>query len=157
MNEFEGFEERVIYNERFQGARLDFRARTCFQRFDCCEFVKATILMDSMTQGLAFTNCVFEDCNIDGLHSDERRSVIARDNTFKAPIEQRRSEFEKRLADAWPRGRIENVLDSSLPAGRPGASTRSTSLENVSAGVPLRRGRSDGIGVLRAPASPRPG
>ena len=100
MNEFEEFEERVVYRERLQGAVLDFRARTCFQRYDYCEFVKTTILIDETTQGLAFTNCVFEDCNIDRLESNEGRSLIARDNTFKAPIEQRRSEFEKRMADA---------------------------------------------------------
>lgn len=100
MNEFEGFEERVVYKERFQGTRLDFRGRTSFQRYDCCEFVGATILIDAMTQGLAFTNCVFEDCNIDHLESDEGRSVVARDNTFKAPIEHRRTDLERRLADA---------------------------------------------------------
>ena len=46
MNEFEEFEERVIYKQRFQGTLLDYRARTCFQRYDCCEFVKAMILID---------------------------------------------------------------------------------------------------------------
>lgn len=100
MNEFESVEERVIYKERFQGSRFDFRGRTFFQRYDCCEFVKATILIDDATQSLAFTKCVFEDCNIDNLASDETRSLIARDNVFKAPIEHRRDAFEKRLADA---------------------------------------------------------
>lgn len=100
MNEFEGFEERVVYRERLQGAILDFRGKNCFQRYDCCEFVKTTIFIDEATQSLAFTNCVFEDCNIDRLVSNEGRSLMARDNTFKAPIEQRRSDFEKRLADA---------------------------------------------------------
>jgi hypothetical protein len=103
MNEFEGFEERVIYRTRFQGARLDFRGRTCFQRYDHCEFVKTTLLIDETTQSLAFTNCVFEDCNIDHLDSSEGRSLLARDNTFMVPIEQRRAEFEKRLADALAR------------------------------------------------------
>jgi hypothetical protein len=37
------------------------------------------------------------------LKSDAGRSLIARDNTFKAPIEQRRSDFENRLADALAR------------------------------------------------------
>lgn len=100
MNEFEDFEERVIYKQRFQETVLDYRARTCFQRYDCCEFVNATILIDEMTRALAFTNCTFEDCNIDRLTSDEARTLIFRDNTFKAPIEQRRSEFEKRLEHA---------------------------------------------------------
>jgi len=49
---------------------------------------------------LAFTNCTFEDCNIDYLSSDESRLLVARDNVFKAPIEERRSAFEKRLAAA---------------------------------------------------------
>lgn len=100
MNEFEGVEERVFYKERFQGSRLDFRGRTWFQRYDCCEFVKAIILIDDATQSLAFTSCSFEDCNIDELTSDESRSLLARDNLFKLPIEHRRSEFEKRLAEA---------------------------------------------------------
>jgi hypothetical protein len=103
MNEFEGFEERVIYHVRFQGTLLDFRGRTCFQRYDCCEFVKATVLIDETTQSLAFTNCTFEDCNIDELRSNEDIALIARDNTFKVPIEERRVEFEKRLADALAR------------------------------------------------------
>lgn len=103
MNRFEGFEERIVYRERLQGAVLDFRGRTCFQRYDCCEFVKVTILIDETTQALAFTNCIFEDCNIDRLVSSEDRSLIARYNKFKAPIERRRSEFEKRLTDALAR------------------------------------------------------
>jgi hypothetical protein len=101
MNEFRDIEERVIYQERFQGSRLDFRSRTWFQRYDCCEFVKATILIDDDTQSLAFTRCVFEDCNIDDLASDESKAVLARDNVFKAPIEERRAAFEKRLSDAF--------------------------------------------------------
>jgi hypothetical protein len=46
MNEFEGFGERVVYRERLQGAIRDFRGRNCSQRYDCCEFVKTTILID---------------------------------------------------------------------------------------------------------------
>jgi hypothetical protein len=100
MDDFSDIEERIIYQERFQGSRLDFRGRTWFQRYDCCEFVKATLLVDDATQSLAFTNCTFEDCTIDYLSSDESRSLVARDNVFKAPIEERRSAFEKRLAEA---------------------------------------------------------
>jgi hypothetical protein len=96
-------DERVVYKERFQGTILDFRGRTWFQRYDCCEFVKATLLIDETTQSLAFTNCVFKDCNIDRLDSSESGSLIARENTFMAPIEQRKAEFEKRLADALAR------------------------------------------------------
>jgi hypothetical protein len=65
--------------------------------------VKTTLLIDETTQSLAFTNCVFEDCNIDHLDSSEGRSLLARDNTFMVPIEQRRAEFEKRLADPLAR------------------------------------------------------
>jgi hypothetical protein len=100
MNHFQDAEERVIYRQRFQGSRLDFRAQPWFLRYDCCEFVKATILIDDATRSLAFTNCVFEDCNIDRLVSDESRSFLASDNIFKKPIELRRSAFEKRLTDA---------------------------------------------------------
>jgi hypothetical protein len=46
MYKFESAEERVIYKERFQGSRFDFRGRPVFQRYDCCEFVKAMILVD---------------------------------------------------------------------------------------------------------------
>jgi hypothetical protein len=100
MYKFQDVDERVIYRERFQGSRLDFRSRTCFQRFDCCEFVKAEILIDDDTRSLAFTNCVFEDCNIDGLASDESRALLGRGNVFKPPIEHRKAAFEKRLSDA---------------------------------------------------------
>jgi hypothetical protein len=103
MNDFESVEERVIYKERFQGSRLDFRGRPVFHRCDCCESVKAMILVDDTTRSLAITNCVFEDCNIDHLASDETRSLIARNNVFKEPIQLRKMDFERRLADALAR------------------------------------------------------
>ena len=63
-------EERVIWNERFQGEQFDFRSKIIFTRFDSCEFVKCTLLIDHETAQLAFTECVFKDCNIDKLDWD---------------------------------------------------------------------------------------
>jgi len=48
-------EERVIYRERFQGAQLDFRGKSIFARYDRCEFIKCTLLIDQSTEQLAFT------------------------------------------------------------------------------------------------------
>src|ERR1700680_3082610 len=39
-------EERVIYRERFQAAYFDFRGKSIFTRYDRCEFVKCTLLID---------------------------------------------------------------------------------------------------------------
>jgi hypothetical protein len=91
-------EERVIYRERFQAASFDFRGKSVFAPYDCCEFVKCTLLIDAATEQLAFTTCVFKDCNIDQLQPDEKRGLFAMDNFFDRPIEERQVEFEKRLA-----------------------------------------------------------
>jgi hypothetical protein len=88
-------EERVIYSERFQGVLFDFRGKSMFARYDRCEFVKCTLLIDHATEQLAFTACIFEDCNIDKLEPDE-----AIDNFFDRPLDQRRADFEIRLAQA---------------------------------------------------------
>jgi hypothetical protein len=93
-------EERVIYRERFQSVNFDFRGKSVFARYDCCEFVKCTLLVDPATEQLAFTSCIFRDCNIDQLVPDERRGFYAKDNLFDRPIEERRLEFERRLAQA---------------------------------------------------------
>jgi hypothetical protein len=93
-------EERVIYRERFQSVEFDFRGKVIFARYDCCEFVKCTLLIDAATEQLAFTACVFKDCNIDQLRSDESRALYATNNIFDRPIEERRADFEKRLAQA---------------------------------------------------------
>jgi hypothetical protein len=93
-------EERVTYCERFQAQYFDFRGKSIFTRFDGCEFVKCTLLIDDGTEQLAFTECVFKDCNIDKLEQDEERGLYARDNFFDRPLEERRAEFEKRLAEA---------------------------------------------------------
>ena len=39
-------DERVIYSERFQGEQFDFRGKSIFTRYDRCEFVKCTLLID---------------------------------------------------------------------------------------------------------------
>ncbi|MFL5238645.1 MAG: hypothetical protein ACJ8EL_13765 [Rhizomicrobium sp.] len=93
-------EERVIWRKRFQAEYFDFRGKSLFTRFDDCEFVKCTLLIDHQTEQLAFTACVFKDCNIDELEQDEKRGLYARDNFFDRPLEERRAEFESRLAQA---------------------------------------------------------
>src|SRR5260370_42328977 len=54
-------EERVIWRKRFQAQHFDFRGKSIFTRFDDCEFVKCTLLVDHETEQLAFTACVFKD------------------------------------------------------------------------------------------------
>jgi hypothetical protein len=93
-------EERVIWRERFQAEYFDFRGKSLFTRFDCCEFVKCTLLLDLGTEQLAFTECVFKDCNLDKLEQDEVRGLYVRDNFFDRPLEERRADFDKRLAQA---------------------------------------------------------
>src|ERR1039457_7220346 len=93
-------EERVIYRERFQGVYFDFGGKSIFTRYDRCEFVKCTLLIDHATEQLAFTTCVFKDCNIDKLPSEHARGLYTRDNFFDRPLEERRAEFEIRLAQA---------------------------------------------------------
>jgi hypothetical protein len=72
MNSDDPPDERVIYRERFQG----------------------------VTEQLAFTECVFKDCNIDKLKSDEERGLYVMHNFFDRPLDERRAEFEVRLAQA---------------------------------------------------------
>jgi hypothetical protein len=91
-------DERVIYRERFQGMYFDFRGKSIFTRYDRCEFVKCTLLIDHATEQLAFTACVFKDCNIDNLQPDEARGLYVMDNSFDRPLDERHAEFEIRLA-----------------------------------------------------------
>jgi hypothetical protein len=49
---------------------------------------------------LAFTACVFKDCNIDKLEPDEARGFYVTDNFFDRPLDERRADFEARLAQA---------------------------------------------------------
>jgi hypothetical protein len=93
-------DERVIYSERFQGEQFDFRGKSIFTRYDRCEFVKCTLLIDHATEQLAFTGCVFKDCNIDKLEPDEARGLYVMDNFFDRPLDERRADFESRLAHA---------------------------------------------------------
>ena len=57
-------EERVVYRERFQAVRFDFRGKSIFTRYDGCEFVKCTLLIDHATEQLVFTDCIFRDYNM---------------------------------------------------------------------------------------------
>ena len=93
-------EERVVYRERFQAVRFDFRGKSIFTRYDGCEFVKCTPLIDHATEQLVFTDCIFKDCNIDKLPQDEARVLYARDNFFDRPLQERRAEFELKLSQA---------------------------------------------------------
>jgi hypothetical protein len=97
---FGPMEERVVYRERFQARNFDFRGKSSFTRFDGCEFVKCTLLIDNDTEHLAFTACVFKDCNINKLEPDEKRGLYVRDNFFERPLKERRAELEHRLAQA---------------------------------------------------------
>jgi hypothetical protein len=93
-------EERVRWRERFQAQHFDFRGKIIFTRFDGCEFVKCTLLIDHDTGQLTFTECVFKDCNIDKLEEDEERGLYVRNNFFDRPLDERRAEFENKLAQA---------------------------------------------------------
>jgi hypothetical protein len=91
-------EERVIWRKRFQGQIFDLRGKIVLTRFDCCELVKCTLLIDAGTEQLAFTECAFTDCNIDQLAPDEERGLYVRDNVFHRPLHERWAEFESKLA-----------------------------------------------------------
>ena len=100
MSSNEPTEERVIWRERFQAKYFDFRGKSIFTRFDGCTFVKCTLLVDQDTEQLTFTECVFKDCNIDKLEEDEERGLYVRNNFFDRPLDERRAEFENKLAQA---------------------------------------------------------
>jgi hypothetical protein len=68
-------EERIIWRTRFQAQIFDLRGKAVLTRFDCCEFVKCTLLIDHGTEQLAFTECAFKDCNVDQLESNEERGL----------------------------------------------------------------------------------
>jgi hypothetical protein len=42
-------EERVVWRKRFHAEYFDFRGKSLFTRFDDCEFVKCTLLIDRDT------------------------------------------------------------------------------------------------------------
>ena len=90
----------MLWRERYQAQHFDFRGKIVFARFDYCEFVKCTLLIDAGTGQLAFTECVFKDCKIDNLEADEERGLYTRDNFIDRPLAERRAEFEHRLAQA---------------------------------------------------------
>ena len=115
MNADDPPDERVIYRKRFQGVYFDFRGKSIFARYDCCEFVKCTLLVDFATEQLAFTTCMFQDCNIDQLQPDEKRGLFVTDCLFERPLSERRAEFEIRLAQALA-ARKARVNSPSVPA-----------------------------------------
>jgi hypothetical protein len=78
-----------------------------------CTFVKCTLLIDQDTEQLAFTECVFKNCNQRGLYAfllmGDGKNYLAR-----------RFEFEKRLALA--RSKAKSLISSkNPPASRAGA------------------------------------
>jgi hypothetical protein len=92
------YEEQVVWNEVFYAETFDFRGRLNFRRYDECIFVGCKLLMDAGTEQIAFTRCTFKDCNLDRINADEARGVVSRDNTFERPLDERRKDFEDRLA-----------------------------------------------------------
>jgi hypothetical protein len=108
-------EERVVWSEVFYAETFDFRSRLNFCRYDECTFVRCTLLIDHATEQLAFTGCTFKDCNIDHIDADEARDIVSRDNTFHRPLEERRKEFDDRLAAVLrKRDQIRCQLNSSV-------------------------------------------
>jgi hypothetical protein len=105
MNSDDPPDERVIYRERFQGVYFDFRGKSIFTRYDRCEFVKCTLLIDHSTEQLAFTACVFKDCNIDKLQPDEARGLYVMDNFFYARWMSGALNSKLGWPKHWPRGR----------------------------------------------------
>ncbi|MBB5055100.1 hypothetical protein HNQ36_005111 [Afipia massiliensis] len=93
-------EERVFWREHFFGETFDFRSRILFWRFDGCVFVDCTFMIDHATEQLAFTECTLKDCSIDHIDADEVRGLIARDNFFDRPLNERKADFDRRLAAA---------------------------------------------------------
>ena len=69
------------------GSGRRFGAKACY------EFVKCTLLIDHATEQLAFTACVFKDCNIDRLQPEEARGLYVMDNFFDRPLDERRGRF----------------------------------------------------------------
>lgn len=92
-------EERIFWQEKFFGDTFDFKSRTWFWRFDGCAFVDCTILIDAATEQLAFTECTFKDCNIDHIAAFETRGLIVRGNFFARPLNERKADFDRRLAE----------------------------------------------------------
>ena len=116
-------DDRVFWNERFQALNFDFRGKIVFTRFDACEFVNCALLIDHETEELTFTGCVFRDCNIDKLEQDDSRNLFFKDNIFYRPLEERRAEFENRLAQVLA-ARNARKLMPARPSHLPHATVR---------------------------------
>lgn len=105
-------EERIYYSQQFLGATLDLRSQILFRRFDACEFINCNILIDTATEQLAFTGCIFKDCNIDRLVADEARALIVYGNIFERPLAERKADFDRRLTKAQLRARTKRAADA---------------------------------------------
>lgn len=91
-------EEMVVWADMFYAETFDFRARLNFRRYDECTFIKCTLLLDQSAEQIAFTGCSFKDCNIDHIDEDEVRGIISKRNTFDRPLDEKRKDFDERLA-----------------------------------------------------------
>jgi hypothetical protein len=69
-------EERILYRQCFRGLNFDFRGKMVFTRFDGCEFVECTLLVDHETEQLTFTKCILKDCTIDKLEQDKKSRLV---------------------------------------------------------------------------------
>jgi len=93
-------DERVIYRERFQGVYFDFRGKSIFTRYDRCEFVKCTLLIDHATEQLAFTAAFSKTAISISCNRTKHAGLYVMDNFFDRPLDERRADFEIRLAQA---------------------------------------------------------
>ena len=90
-------EERVIWSEIFYAETFDFRSRLNFCRYDECTFVRCTLLIDRGTETRIHRLHV-QGRNIDHIDADEARGIVSKDNTFDRPLEEKRKDFDDRLA-----------------------------------------------------------
>jgi len=93
-------EERVFWRETYFAHTFDFRSRMLFWRFDACVFIDCSLLIDTGTEQLSFTQCTFKDCNITHIEADEMRGLTAKENFFDRPISLRKADFDQRLTSA---------------------------------------------------------
>ncbi len=100
MDDFSDIEERTIYQERFQGSRLISGGGPGSSGTIVANSLRLRSSLTTRHRVWRLQTVRSKTRNIDYLNSDESRLLVARDNVFKAPIEERRSAFEKRLTDA---------------------------------------------------------
>ena len=83
-------DERVIYRKRFQGVYFDFRGKSIFARYDRCEFVKCTLLIDHSRYAILVIRYVVRKRDVIHAGFIERRDD-------GAASEQRLAEVENRI------------------------------------------------------------